>query len=143
LKSFDPPDDMPRITVEDALVRMSGVDLTSIDGIDTTTVLKIVAEIGTDMSRWKSSKHFASWLGLSPGAKVSGGKVLSSATKPVANRAAQALRMAAFTLFNSKSALGAYLRRQRTSGRTKGDNCHSPQTGPSCLCHVHPGDCLC
>jgi transposase len=113
LKSFDPPDDMPRITVEDALVRMSGVDLTSIDGIDTTTALKIVAEIGTDMSRWKSSKHFASWLGLSPGTKVSGGKVLSSATKPVANKAAQALRMAAFTLFNSKSALGAYLRRQR------------------------------
>jgi transposase len=113
LKSFDPPDDMPRITVEDALVRMSGVDLTSIDGIDTTTALKIVAEIGTDMSRWKSSKHFASWLGLSPGTKVSGGKVLSSATKPVANKAAQALRMAAFTLFNSKSALGTYLRRQR------------------------------
>lgn len=113
LKSFDPPDDMPRITVEDALVRMSGVDLTSIDGIDTTTALKIVAEIGTDMSRWKSSKHFASWLGLSPGTKVSGGKVLSSATKPIANKAAQALRMAAFTLFNSKSALGAYLRRQR------------------------------
>jgi len=113
LKGFDPPDDIPPVTVEDALVRMSGVDLTSIDGIDTTTALKILSEVGTDMSRWKSSKHFASWLGLSPGTKVSGGKVLSSATKPVANKAAQALRMAAFTLFNSKSALGAYLRRQR------------------------------
>jgi transposase len=144
LKSFDPPDDMPRITVEDALVRMSGVDLTSIDGIDTTTALKIVAEIGTDMSRWKSSKHFASWLGLSPGTKVSGGKVLSSATKPVANKAAQALRMAAFTLFNSKSALGAYLRRQRARlGAPKAITATSPQAGPSCLCHVHPGDCLC
>jgi transposase len=92
---------------------MSGVDLTCIDGIDTTTALKIISEIGTDMSRWKSSKHFASWLGLSPGTKISGGKVLSSATKPSANKAAHALRMAAFTLFNSKSALGAYLRRQR------------------------------
>jgi transposase len=113
LKGFDPPDDIPLVTVEDALVRMSGVDLTSIDGIDTTTALKVLSEVGTDMSRWKSSKHFASWLGLSPGTKVSGGKVLSSATKPVANKAAQALRMAAFTLFKSKSALGAYLRRQR------------------------------
>jgi len=92
---------------------MSGVDLTRIDGIDTNTALKIIAEIGTDMSRWESAKHFASWLGLSPGTKVSGGKILSSATKPVANKAAAALRMAAFTLFNSKSALGAYLRRQR------------------------------
>lgn len=116
LKSFDAqnaPDDAPPSNVEEALQRMSGVDLTSIDGIDTNTALKILAEIGTDMNRWKTAKHFASWLGLSPGTKVSGGKVLSSATKPVANKAAAALRIAAFTLFNSKSALGAYLRRQR------------------------------
>lgn len=114
LKSFDDSDDAPPGNVGDALVRMSGVDLTGIDGIDTSTALKIVSETGTDMSRWKSSKHFASWLGLSPGTKISGGKVLSSATKPVANKAAAALRMAAFTLFNSRSALGAYLRRQRS-----------------------------
>ena len=88
------------------------VDLTSIDSIDANTALKILSEIGTDMSRWKSSKHFASWLGLSPASRISGGKILSSATKPSANKAAAALRMAAFTLFNSKSALGAYLRRQ-------------------------------
>jgi hypothetical protein len=66
------------------------------------------------MSRWQSVKQFTSWLGLCPGSEISGGKVLSSATKPVANRAAAALRMAAMTLFNSKSALGAYLRRQRS-----------------------------
>jgi len=114
LKSFDDStNNMPPTTVDDALVRMSGVDLTAIDGIDTTTALKIISEIGTDMSRFKSAKHFASWLGLSPGTKVSGGKVLSSATRQVANKAAAALRMAAFTLFNSKSSLGAYLRRQR------------------------------
>lgn len=116
LKSFDAqnaPDDVPPSNVEEALQCMSGVDLTSIDGIDTNTALKILAEIGTDMNRWKTAKHFASWLGLSPGTKVSGGKILSSATKPVANKAAAALRIAAFTLFNSKSALGAYLRRQR------------------------------
>ena len=115
LKTFDDSidNDVPPVSVGDALIRMSGVDLTGINGIDTNTALKILAETGTDMSRWKSSKHFASWLGLSPGAKISGGKILNSATKPVANKAAAAFRMAAFTLFNSKSALGAYLRRQR------------------------------
>jgi transposase len=100
--------------LEEALQRMSGVDLTRIDGIDCNNALKIIAEVGIDMSRWKSSKHFASWLGLCPGTKVSGGKVLSAKSKPVANRAAAALRMAAFALFKSKSALGAYLRRQRS-----------------------------
>jgi len=117
LQSFDSqdaPNCKPPADVEEALLRMSGVDLTRIDGIDTKTVLKVLAEIGTDMSRWKSEKHFASWLGLSPGSKISGGKVLSSATKPVANRAATALCMAAYTLFRSKSALGAYLRRLRS-----------------------------
>ncbi|OPY69236.1 MAG: Transposase IS116/IS110/IS902 family protein [Syntrophorhabdaceae bacterium PtaU1.Bin034] len=124
LKSFDDSNDTPS-GMGDALIGMAGVDLTAIDGIDATTALKVLAEIGTDMSRWKSAKHFASWLGLSPGTKVSGGKVLSSATKPVANKAAQALRMVAFTLLNSKSALGAYLRRQRARmGAPKADNRH-------------------
>ncbi len=54
---------------------------------DTTTALKAISEVGTDMSRFKSAKHFASWLGLCPGAKISGGKVLSGASKRTANRA--------------------------------------------------------
>ena len=66
------------------------------------------------MSSWQSAKHFASWLGLCPGTKVSGGKVLSGKSKKVANRAAAALRMAAFALTNSKSVLGAYQRRLRS-----------------------------
>jgi len=117
LASFDATDSSgsrPPASVDDALQRMSGVDLTGIDGIDTTSALKIIAEVGTDMSRWKSAKHFASWLGLCPGTKISGGKLLSAKSKPVANRAATTLRMAAFTLLRSKSALGAYLRRQRS-----------------------------
>jgi transposase len=101
-------------SIEEALQHMSGVDLSSINGINTNTALKIIAEIGTDMSRWQTIKHFTSWLGLCPGSKISGGKILSRVTKPVANRATAALRMAAMTLFNSKSALGAYLRRQRS-----------------------------
>jgi transposase len=101
-------------SVNDALQKMSGVDLTRIDGIDTNSALKIIAEIGLNMSRWKSAKHFASWLGLCPGTKVSGGKILSGKSKQVSNRAAATLRMAAFTLFNSKSALGAYIRRMKS-----------------------------
>lgn len=104
----------PAFDVRGELYRMSGVDLTAIDGINDITALKVLAEIGTDMSRWKSEKHFSSWLGLSPGNKISGGKILSSKTKPTTNRAAAALRMAAFTLSNSKSALGAYYRRMRS-----------------------------
>lgn len=104
----------PAFDVQGELYRMSGVDLTAIDGISDITALKVLAETGTDMSRWKSEKHFASWLGLSPGNKISGGKLLSSKTKPTTNRAAAALRMAAFTLSNSKSALGAYYRRMRS-----------------------------
>jgi len=112
--SVSDKDNKPPTTIEEALQRMSGVDLTKIDGIDSNSALKIIAEIGIDMSRWKSPKHFSSWLGLCPGTKVSGGKNLSGKSKQVANRAAATLRMAAFTLFNSKSALGAYLRRQRS-----------------------------
>jgi transposase len=104
----------PAFDVRGELYRMSGVDLTAIDGINDITALKVLAETGTDMSRWKSEKHFSSWLGLSPGNKISGGKILSSKTKPTTNRAAAALRMAAFTLSNSKSALGAYYRRMRS-----------------------------
>ena len=93
------------------LYRLTGVDLTQIDGIDSVNALTILGEIGTDMSGWKTVKHFTSWLGLCPGTKVSGGKVLGSKTKPSANRAASALRLAAASLSRSRSALGAYLRR--------------------------------
>ena len=94
-----------------ALFEASGVDLTRIPGIDTSTALKVISEIGVDLARFPSVKHFTSWLGLCPGTKISGGKVLSSATKPCANRAAQALRMAAQALRKSQTALGAHHRR--------------------------------
>ena len=90
---------------------MCGVDLTRIDGIDIATALAIISETGADMSRFPSVRHFTSWLGLCPGTKISGGKILSSKTKRVANRAAQALRLAAAALRTSQSALGAYFRR--------------------------------
>jgi len=73
--------------IEEALQRMSGVDLSRIDGVSTNTALNVISEIGVDMSRWSNVKRFTSWQGLCPGSKISGDKVLRSATKPVANRA--------------------------------------------------------
>ena len=76
----------PRFDVWTHLYRMTGVDLTQIDGVDAYTALKVVSEIGADMTKWPSAKHFASWLGLSPNNRITGGKVISSKTKPSANR---------------------------------------------------------
>ena len=103
----------PRFDVRSHLYRMTGVDLTRIDGVDGFTALKVVSEIGTDMTKWPTAKHFASWLGLSPDNKVTGGKIISSRTKANANRAAAALRMANYSLHRSDSALGAFLRRKK------------------------------
>lgn len=99
---------------ENHLKQITGVDLTQIDGLSTHSVLRIISEIGTDMSKWPTAKHFGSWLGLSPGTKISGGKKLGSRTKPSANRAATMLRVAASTLHRSNSALGAFLRRLKS-----------------------------
>ena len=101
----------PKFDLRTRLFQMCGVDLTRIDGIDVTTALAVVSETGADLSRFPSSKHFASWMGLAPGTKISGGKLLSGRTLPCANRAAQALRLAAAALRTSQSALGAYYRR--------------------------------
>ena len=104
----------PKFDVRGEMYQMTGVDLTSIDGLNESSVLKILSETGSDISAWPTEKHFCSWLGLSPGNKVTGGKSLSGKTKPSANRAASAFRLSAFGLLNSQSALGAYCRRQRT-----------------------------
>lgn len=97
--------------VRKALANWAGVDLTRIDGLGVTVVMKLLTEIGPDVSRFANVKHFCSWLGLCPGNKISGGKVLSSSTKRSANRARQALKMAAMALWHSTSALGAFYRR--------------------------------
>ncbi len=103
----------PRFDVQSHLYRMTGVDLTRIDGVDAYTALKVVSEIGTDLTRWESAGHFASWLGLSPDNRITGGRIISSKTKASANRAAAALRLAANALHRSDSALGAFLRRKK------------------------------
>lgn len=98
---------------QEHLYQMTGVDLTRVDGLNTLSALQIIGEIGLDMSRWPTEKHFASWLGLSPGSKISGGKVLSSKTKQCSNRAAHYLRLAAYSLHRSSSAIGAFFRRKK------------------------------
>jgi transposase len=96
-----------------ALYPKCGVDLTAIEGIGVLTELVILTEVGPDLSRFPSEKHFASWLGLCPDQRISGGKVLSSRTRRVVNRVSDALRMAAVTLERSQSALGAFYRRMK------------------------------
>ncbi|CAG9187748.1 IS110 family RNA-guided transposase [Cupriavidus pinatubonensis] len=101
----------PEFDARTALARWAGADLTRINGLGVTVVMKLLSEIGPDLGRFASVKHFCSWLGLCPGTKISGGKVLSSGTKRSANRARQALKMAAMSLSHSDSALGAFYRR--------------------------------
>ena len=101
----------PRFDVRTDLFKMCGVDLTRIDSIDATTALKVIAEVGTDLSRFPTAKHFTSWLGLCPGTKISGGKRLSGKSKRTANRATQALKAATANLRTNQSSLGAYYRR--------------------------------
>lgn len=104
----------PLFNLKSHLLRMTGVDLTAVPGIDAHSGIKIISEIGLDLSRWKNAKQFASWLGICPGNKVSGGKKLSGKSKRTKNRAASAFRMAASTLHRSDSALGAFLRRLKS-----------------------------
>ncbi len=90
---------------------VGGIDLTQIHGLGPYSALRIVAECGTDMSRWPTAKHFTSWLTLAPGSKISGGKVLSSRTRRSANRATALLRLAAVSVGRTSTALGAFFRR--------------------------------
>ncbi len=103
----------PAFDLKSHLHRISGVDFTRIDGLGVLTVQTILSEIGLDPSRFPTVKHFTSWLGLCPGSRVSGGKVKSSQTRHVVNRAANAFRLAANALSRSQSANGAFFRRLR------------------------------
>jgi len=101
------------IDLRSRLFKLTGVDLFSIPGLGADTLLTILAEVGFDMTPWKTEKHFASWLALCSGTKISGGKVLDRKSKRSANRAAQAFRLAASSLARSTTALGAFYRRIR------------------------------
>src|SRR5450756_2768510 len=97
--------------VRPLLHQLTGIDLTQIHGIGPSVALELVAECGTDLSRWPTEKHFTSWLTLSPGCKISGGKVLSSHTRKSNNRIAARLRLVATAVGRTDTALGAFYRR--------------------------------
>jgi transposase len=104
----------PPFDLQTHLHRIFGVDLTPVPGINVLTAQTLLAEIGPDFSHFPSGSELASWLGLCPDNRVSGGKVLSVKTRKVKNRAATALRMAALALHRSQSFLGHFYRRMRT-----------------------------
>ena len=106
----------PDFDVQASLIRLTGVDLTAVDGIGLNLAQIILSEIGTDMSQWATEKPFTAWLGLAPRNDISGGKVLRSHTLPSHNRAGQAFRQAATSVARSPNAFGAYSRRKRAQG---------------------------
>jgi len=97
--------------VRTLLYQLVGVDLTQIHGIGPYLALRLVAECGTDLSRWRTAQHFTSWLTLAPGCRISGGKVLSAHTRKTKNRVTAHLRLAAVTIGRTNTALGAFYRR--------------------------------
>jgi transposase len=103
----------PSFNARAELARVVGIDLVAVTGLSASSVQTIISEIGTDMSKFPTAKHFGSWLGLAPHNDISGGKVLRSRTRKVVNRAAQAFRQAAQCVGRSDTALGAYYRRMR------------------------------
>ena len=128
---------IPQFDVRTPLYQITGVDLTQIDGIGVQTAEVLLSEVGADMSKWKTEKHFASWLGLSPDNQITGGKVIKRGTKKVVNRAATALRLSAQTLLRSKSALGAKFRRLRTRlGAPKATTAMANSLGQTHLSHA-------
>jgi transposase len=106
-----PDKNAPQFGARSLLFRMSGVDLTLIEGISETTALVVLSEIGTDVSKFPHEKNFVSWLGLSPQHRGSAGKIFKRRLRRGANRAARALRMAAQGCHHAKNALGAFYRR--------------------------------
>ncbi|MFN9544660.1 MAG: transposase [Alphaproteobacteria bacterium] len=92
--------------------KLFGVDLTQIPGL-MTLVFPLFSEVGRDMSRWPSSAHFVSWLGLCPDNDISGGKVLWRGNRRVKNRAGTLFRLAAHSLHRDTTPMGAYLRRMK------------------------------
>ena len=99
------------VDIRPQLSKIMGVDLTLIPGLSALGVLIILSEIGNDLKRWRNAGAFAAWLGLAPGSKISGGKVLSSRTPHVMNRVAVLLRLAALVVGRTDTWLGSFYRR--------------------------------
>jgi transposase len=104
----------PRFDLREGLFRMTGTDLTRIDSIDVMTATTVISEAGYDMSKWQTENHFVSWLRLCPDNRISGDRVIGKGRLPTNNPLSIALKMAATSLRQSKTYLGAQFRRLRT-----------------------------
>ncbi len=104
----------PQFDLREGLFRMTGTDLTRIDSVDVMTATTVISEAGYDMSKWETENHFVSWLRLCPDNRISGNKVIGKGRLPTNNPLSIALKMAASTLRQSKTYLGAQFRRLRT-----------------------------
>jgi transposase len=101
----------PELDLHTHMAQLLGVDVSGMPGMDPYTVLRITSEVGTDLRGFCTVANFTAWLGLCPGTKVSGGKVLSAKTTPTANKAARAFRLAALAAGRTQSAIGGFYRR--------------------------------
>lgn len=103
----------PKVDFSEHIRRICGVDLMKVCGLNLLSVRMLIAEIGVDMSQWRSAKAFSSWLGLCPGSKISGGKHLSRRTRHVVNRASVLFRMAALAAGQTNTWIGRFYRRKK------------------------------
>jgi transposase len=119
--SSKPPEKQPGETtgLKDYLKTIFGVDITEIWGIKEDMAIELLSEIGMDMSKWKTDKHFTSWLGLCPNNKISGGKIISSKVQKKRNKAGQLFRMVAYAIQRSDHWLGSFYRKMRSKGGPK------------------------
>jgi transposase len=101
-------------TIRQHLKRISGVDLSVVDGFGVSVAQTVIMELGTDMSKFPTEKHCCSWLGLAPKHEISGAKVLKNKTLKTKNRAGQAFRMAAQSVQNADCVFGVLYRRLRS-----------------------------
>jgi hypothetical protein len=114
-KSHSHSKNLPQgIQMRTHLLRITGVDLLAVPGISASLAQTIVAEIGSDMSRFPTVKHFGSWLGLAPHNDISGGRVFRSRTLNTHNRTGQAFIQAAAALIRSDTIFGAFYRRLKS-----------------------------
>ena len=131
----------PRFDVQGQLYRMTGVDLTRIDGVDAYTALKVISEIGTDMAKWPSAKHFASWLGLTqqPHHRRPGHELKDQGQQQPGRSGLASGCQRAAPLRQRLGSLPAP--EESPPGRAQGHHRHGPQAGQAHLYHasLRPG----
>jgi transposase len=125
---------IPQFGLREELYRITGVDLTRIDGIQVQTAQVFVSEVGVDMTRWPTEHHLSSWLGLSPNNQITGGKVIRRGTKKVLNRAATCLATGRPNLAPQQKLLGRQISPPpRQAGRSQSHHRYGPSPRPADL----------